>query len=397
MRIGIECFRIFRKNKHGMDIAAIEMIKKLQLLDKVNSYILFCFEGPDHFHVQESSNFKIVRLPRIPSPLAEQFILPLLSLRYQLDILHSTGNTSPLFLHCRSVITLHDIIYLEKNPTYSGGSIYQKIGKYYRKTIVPKVIQKAAMLITVSETEKSTICNYNPNLNNKINFIYNGVSSHFMPKSAEHTLTSSLKYKLPVEPFLLFHGNTDPKKNTLNVLKAFDLFLKNTGANIKLVITDLSAADGIRLLKKHDLKYLVDKIHFTYYVNNSDMPDLYNRALLFLYPSLRESFGIPILEAMACDTPVITSNCSAMPEISGKAALLVDPTNSESIATAITTVYHDQELRAELIQKGKSRVSSFSWLRSAEKLIALYSEVTLKANSRLQNASKKQGQPAFTG
>ncbi len=396
MRIGIEAFRIFRNHKHGMDIVAIEQIKKLQFLDKINTYYLFCFNGPDHFLIQECENFKIIRLPRLPSPFMEQVVLPILSFVYQLDLLHSTGNTSPLFVSCKRLITLHDIIYLENNKCSFGGSIYQKIGKWYRRQIVPIVIQKAEMLITVSATEQRTIEDFAPQLNGKISFIYNAVSSHFMPKPLEHTLTSALKYKLPREPYILFHGNTDPKKNTINVLKAFDIFKKKSGSNIKLVITDLSSGVLNQLLNNHKLSALKSEIHLTNYVHNSEMPDLYNRALIYLYPSLRESFGIPILEAMACGTPVITSDCSAMPEIAGGSALLANPASPEKIADALLKFYKDEKLRKMYAQKGMERVRNFNWHTSVEKLLQLYTTILKPALSKTPNLTKSEGQPAYT-
>lgn len=379
-----------------MDIVAIEQIRKLQSLDKINTYYLFCFHGPDHFLIQESENLKIIRLPRLPSPFMEQVVLPILSLCYQLDLLHSTGNTSPLFLSCKRLITLHDIIYLENSKCSYGGSIYQKIGKWYRRQIVPVVIKKAEMLITVSASEQRTIENFAPELKGKVSYIYNAVSSHFMSKPAEHTLTSALKYKLPAEPYLLFHGNTDPKKNTINVLKAFDIFKRKSGSKIKLVITDLSSGVLNQLLKNHHLSDLKSEIHLTNYVHNSEMPDLYNRALIYLYLSLRESFGIPILEAMACGTPVITSDCAAMPEIAGGSALLANPASPEKIADAISILYKDEKLRLMYSQKGMERVTNFNWHTSVEKLLKLYSTLLKPALSTTSNRSKNEGQPAYT-
>ncbi len=379
-----------------MDIVAIEQIKKLQSLDKINTYYLFCFHGPDHFLIQESENFKIIRLPRLPSPFMEQVILPILSFAYQLDLLHSTGNTSPLFLSCKRLITLHDIIYLENNECSFGGSIYQKIGKWYRRQVVPIVIKKAEMLVTVSASEQRTIENFSPELKGKVCYIYNSVSSHFMPKPEEHTLTTALKYKLPVEPYILFHGNTDPKKNTTNVLKAFDIFKRKSDSKIKLVITDLSSGVLNQLLKNHQLSGLKSEIHLTNYVHNSEMPDLYNRALIYLYPSLRESFGIPLLEAMACGTPVITSDCSAMPEIAGGSALLANPASPENIADAILKLYKDEKLRWMYTQRGLERVRNFNWHSSTEKLLQLYSTLLKPALSKTPNLSKREGQPVYS-
>lgn len=358
-----------------MDIVALETIKRIQQHDHNNKYFLFCFEDQIEHYLENSERLQIVRIPRVPSPIIEQFILPLLALWYKLDLLHSTGNTSPLFLPCKRVITLHDIIYLEKKDKLRGGSIYQKIGKLYRRLIVPLVIKKADGLITVSETEKETILKKLPCLNNQLRVIPNAVSNHFTPRADIHTLTTCLKYKLPKEPFIFFLGNSDPKKNTINVLKAFHDFIVSSETRLHLVIADLSRNDIEKILKRYQLKNISDRVHAINYVNNEDLPDIYNKAHFFLYPSLRESFGIPILESMACGTPVITSGLHAMAETAGDAALLINPEKPEEISMAMQQLAGSPELRLKLRNLGFQRVSLFSWHASVQKLVNIYSEL----------------------
>ena len=180
-----------------MDIVALEQIKRIQYLDRKNLYFIFCFQDTDIFVLESTSNVKIVKLPRIPSPIAEQFLLPFLAIKYQLDILHSTGNTSPLFLHCKRIITLHDIIYLRKDLQLKGGSTYQRIGNAYRKFIVPLVLPKATSIFTVSESEKSEISSTLPQLKDRIAIINNASSSNFTTKPEQSTLASKMKYNLP--------------------------------------------------------------------------------------------------------------------------------------------------------------------------------------------------------
>jgi glycosyltransferase involved in cell wall biosynthesis len=372
MKIGIEAFKIFRKNKHGMDIVALEQIKRIQYLDRDNQYFIFCFQDSDHFVLEGTANVKIIKLPRIPSPIAEQFLLPFLAIKYRLDILHSTGNTSPLLLHCKRIITLHDIIYLRKDLQLKGGSTYQKIGNAYRKFIVPLVLPKATTIFTVSETEKAEISKTLPELKDRISVIYNACSSNFTAKPEGSTLSSKLKYNLPNEPFYLVHGNTDPKKNTTNTLIAFYQLLKEGKLKRKIVLTDLKLSEVNKIIKKHNLLGLNDHIHLTNYVNHEYMPDLYSRAFVFLYPSIRESFGLPILEAMSCGTPVITSNCSCMPEIASDAAMYVDPFDPVSMARGIEKIDTDESFRLALIEKGTKRSKDFNWSESTKKLIELY-------------------------
>jgi glycosyltransferase involved in cell wall biosynthesis len=375
MRIGIEAFRLYRKHKHGLDMVALELILQLQKIDKINQYFIFCFDEQENNLLYESENLKVVYLPKVTQPIAEQVIMPFLTLKYKLDVLHSTGNTAPLIQFCKQIITLHDIIYLEKKNSFKAGSLYQRIGNAYRRLIVPNVVKRANKIITVSTSERDAIVSRYPQLNNKIEIINNACSSHFFKKPESTMLNTMVRYKLFEEPYILFHGNADPKKNVNNVLLALSLIQKKGGLHFKIVITDISEKKIKNKLNKLGIPQLLPYLKLTNYVSNVDLPDFYNKAHLFLYPSLRESFGIPILEAMSCCVPVITSNCSSMPEIAGDAAYLVDPTSPESIAKGIETVYNDINLREKLIRKGTERVKLYNWKQSAELLRQTYEAI----------------------
>jgi len=393
MRIGIEAFKIFRKTKHGIDIVALEQIKRIQYLDRENEYFIFCFNDTDSYILENTKNVQIIRLPRIPSPIAEQFLLPFLALKYKLDILHSTGNTAPLFLHCKRLITLHDIIYLRKDILLKGGSIYQKIGNAYRRLIVPFVLPKADAIFTVSETEKLEIISSIPHLEDKISVIYNACSENFTIKPEGSFLASSLKYKLPSTPYFLLLGNTDPKKNTKNALIAFHILLKKGLLNRKIVLTDIKESTVKKILHNCQLEGLEEHIVLTNYIQHHDMPDVYNKAFAFLYPSIRESFGLPIVEALSCGVPVITSNCSCMPEIASDAALLVDPFYPHSIAKGLELMETNHSLRELLIQKGLTRSKDFKWSTSTKKMIQLYHQIfqtdlNLESETKETNSTK---------
>jgi glycosyltransferase involved in cell wall biosynthesis len=372
MRIGIEAFRIFRAHKHGMDIVALELIRQLQKNDKSNQYYIFCFEDDDIHILDETNNFTIIKIKSLPTPIAEQILLPFLTAYYKLDVLHSTGNTAPLITFCKQIVTLHDIIYLEGKSKLKGGSVYQRIGNYYRKLIVPGVIKRAAKIITVSQSEKEIITENIPKLNSKVEVIPNSYSSHFYKKPEGTSLNNSARYKLPLKPFIFLFGNTDPKKNTLNTLKALGIIHKKGKLNCKIVISDLSKRNIKSMLKSLKMEYLINEIIVTNYISNTDLPDIYNNAQVFLYTSLRESFGIPVLEAMSCGTPVVASNVPAIRETAGSAAHFVNPESAEDIAKGILDVISNDELSSKLIHRGHQQVQKFSWQKSALMLIDTY-------------------------
>lgn len=375
MKIGIEGQRLYRKKKHGMDMVALELIKNLQKIDTQNQYVIFVKPDVDHTCIPEATNFKIVELKARFYPFWEQISLPSAAYREGCEILHCTSNTGPVFCRVPLLITLHDIIYLESISLFKkSGTLYQKFGNMYRRWIVPAVVRKSKMVVTVSEFEKNRIQN-RMGLTDNLKTIYNGVGEHFRKIEDISVLGSAKsKYNLP-DNFLFFLGNTDPKKNTPNVLKAFAEFNAVSKIKYKLLMLDYEENALMAVLNEIGHPGIRKDIVMTGYVPNSEMPAIINQCKVFLYPSLRESFGIPILEGMACGVPVITSNTSSMPEIAGDAASIVNPDRPEEIVEAINLILNDEKYRNSLVDKGLRRSLLFSWKNMAENYLKLYNDL----------------------
>lgn len=379
MKIGIEGQRLFRKKKHGMDMVALELIRNLQEIDHENEYVIFVKPDEDDSVLKETPNFKIVRLEGGFYPMWEQFALPKAAYNAGCEILHCTSNTAPINCKIPMVVTLHDIIYMESSfiRILNGSATwYQKFGNAYRKLVVPRVISKSRKIITVSNFEKNRIGEFfGMNNDTRLTAVYNGVSEHFKPVTVQAELHRvKEKYHLP-DNFFFFLGNTDPKKNTKGTLKAFSDFIKQTGSDYKLVMLDYDHSELEKLLEDIGDEALINRIVLTGYVVNTDLPAIYCQSKIFLYPSLRESFGIPILEAMACGVPVITSNTSSMPEIAGDAAVIVDPFKPEEITQAMSNLVSDNNLRIQLISRGLERSKQFTWKKMAEEVQLIYKDI----------------------
>lgn len=370
MKIGIEAQRIFRKKKHGMEIVTIKLIKHLQRLDTKTEYVIFVKDDEDNECIKETANFKIVKVPGISYPDWEQIHLPQAAKKENLGLIHFTSNTASLFLNIPMVLTLHDIIYLE-TIDFSGSS-YQNIGNLYRRFVVPKIVNKCKKIITVSCYEKNRIQNHLSIDNNNVQVVYNGIESSFK-KITDHEVLNSItgKYNLPKD-FILFLGNTAPKKNTKGMLKAYGQYVSDITNPLPLVIVDLSMENILTILEDLKLLGIKDKIIAQNYISHADMVVLYNLATIFVYPSLRESFGLPIIEAMACGTPVVTSNTSSMPEVAGDAAILIDPLNSKELADALTNLTNNEALRVSQISKGFSQAELFTWEKTARDTLNIY-------------------------
>lgn len=234
MKIAIEAQRIFRLNKHGMDFVALETIRCLQRLDTKNEYFIFTGEGEDRC-LEESPNMHITTL-RCPSyPLWEQWALPQAVARVKPDLLHCTSNTAPVWGNAPLILTLHDIIFLEQQAARNK-SLYQSLGRVYRRLVVPRILPRCRMVITVSQFECDrirTALNFDPG---RIMAIHNGYNDRFRPM--EGTAETVRKYLRDPE-YLFFLGNTDPKKNTPGTLKAYAEYVRRSENPLPLLVADL--------------------------------------------------------------------------------------------------------------------------------------------------------------
>lgn len=369
MRIAIEAQRIFRPDKHGMDFVVLEQLREIQQTDMENEYFVIVAPGEDHC-LQESERMRIIELKCPTYPLWEQLGLPHIIRKIKPDLLHCTSNTAPLFCPVPLLLTLHDIIYMERKHSGSK-SWYQRLGWHYRRLVVPRIIPHCQHIITVSETERIRIQNYFHINDSLISVLHNGYNNQYTPAKADPSIVR--KY-VPGSKYLFFMGNTEPRKNTNRVLKAYDLYRKQSKSPLPLLISGLKREELNHFLVKEELQNLSEYIICTGYIPSKDITALYCGALVFLFPSLSEGFGIPIIEAMACGTPVITSNLSAMPEVAGKGALLIDPFNEQAIANQILEIERNPILRNEQQEYGLKRAQLFSWKQNVALLISIYKQ-----------------------
>lgn len=368
MKIAIEAQRIFRRDKHGMDFVILETLKELQKQDDGNIYYVFVAPGEDRC-LDESDNLHIIELRCPTYPLWEQVALPLAVRQHKVDLLHCTSNTAPLWCSVPLVLTLHDIIYLEPRQ-HRSPSFYQELGWYYRKWVVPRILKKCKKIITVSHFECHRIREALHLPNKQITAVYNGYNLHFSPhKNLNHKIID--KY-INQEGFIFFLGNTDPKKNAARTLKAYALYLSTSNVKRPLLIADLKEEYIDAILQQENITEIKKHLFYPGYIANQDLATLYNAAFAFLYPSLRESFGIPMLEAMACGTPIIAGNTSAMPEVAGKEAILVDPNIPQDIANAILQLENDADFYQQQVTYGLERVKHFSWKKTADEYVKIY-------------------------
>lgn len=266
--------------------------------------------------------------------------------------------------------------------------MYQNLGWHYRRLVVPRILPHCRKVITVSRFEQQRIQQALQLPEGVLTTIHNGVSPHFRPVADPGAVTR--KY-LPEDRFLFFLGNTDPKKNTPRTLRGYARYRELSQRPLPLLVADLKPEAADALLREHGIEGIRPALRLPGYIPNTDLPAIYSGAETFLYTSLRESFGIPILEAMACGTPVVTSNTSAIPEIAGEGAILVDPLDEEAIAAQLCRLETDRQVRA-IAAYGLARAPQFTWEATAASCST--STAASQRNKRLSRSRKPHPQTA---
>jgi glycosyltransferase involved in cell wall biosynthesis len=286
------------------------------------------------------------------------------------DLFHATHYVVPPLTPRRFVVTIHDCIHL-RFPQYlpNPGAFY------YARAMMSMAARRSRRVLTVSEASKDDILFYFDIPESKVEVIYNALDERLAGEpTPDETAHGRDRFQLD-KPFVLYTGNIKPHKNVDRLIDAFALLRLKRADDVKLLIIGDEASkypNLRRLVHRHQLH---GHVRFLGFVPDATLAVLYRLAAVFVFPSLYEGFGLPPLEAMAAGAPVVTSNISSLPEVVGDAALLIDPMDSQEIATAIGRVLDDPRLRADLISRGRARVKTFSWERSVARTRQVYAEL----------------------
>lgn len=367
MRIGING-RFLIAKQTGVQRAAHNLIKTLFEVDRENEY--FVFTGVSQLgrsewnyknvtvvasNIQEGQNFR--------NHLWEQLILPRLARKYKVDILHSPANMAPLYYTGTSIVHIHDLCFVVNPQWYSY--LFHKVYNF----IVPRLAKKSTIVITNSNNSRNDLLQFCEVSADKVRLIYWAVDETFHRLPTGQTLA-----QVEETDFILYVGSLEPRKNIKTLIKAYEtLRADNPDITAKLVLiggeNPLFADNQLRV------KNFGQDIVFKGFVSDELLRAYYRKAAVVAYPSLYEGFGLPPLEAMACGAPVVTSDTSSIPEVVGKAAILVDPHDASALAKELARVISSPELREKLGRSGQNQVQKFNWYRVARNVLGVYYEV----------------------
>ncbi len=366
MRIGIDCRVISKNGGAGISLYAAKLVSHLLDIDQTNRYVLF-FEKGSGEDAYQRSNTEIVTVPgKGFLPLWNSHFRFTLELKKRkIDIFHGPANVLPLGYKGNSVVTVHDLA-IYRNPEWFPPQTFST------KVVVPRSLAKARALIAVSESTKKDLRDIFQIFSKRVRVVYEGIET-----KGAGSLESGQSSVKP--PYFLFIGTLEPRKNISTLLHAYGLAVSKHPDFPRLVLAGAKGWKSESVFSTIEHFSLGNRVKYLGYVSDKQKQELLAGSSVFLYPSLYEGFGLPILEAFVNKVPVLTSHLSSMPEVAGDAALYVDPNDPQAIADSLVRILTDQDLRKNLVAKGLVRVKQFNWKKTAQETLKVYEQVAQNA------------------
>lgn len=369
MRIGID-LSITQINQAGTGIYARSLVQALHELDTGDEYHLFAVNQQRDMARQKTLRTRFDTLYR--DLIWTHGLLPHKVRRAGIDLLHMPANVIPMRPPCPTVVTILDTT-IFKTPRH-----FTFWHRTYARVFTPLAAKRAATVLTISQQSKNDIVRQFRIAPDKVAVTYLAASPRFRPLPESAVSEVAQRYGLNRGTFILTVGTIEPRKNFLRLFQAFAL-LRQSGCPYHLVHAGPRGWLFEDILVEVERLELQGAIHFLGRVPLEDLVGLYNTAAMFVYPSLYEGFGLPVLEAMACGCPVVTSNISSLPEVVGTAGILVDPYNVQQLAHAMRHVIDDPATTHTMREQSLARARLFSWERCARETHAIYRQVSTRS------------------
>lgn len=352
-----------------------EIFKRLVLQHPETNFI-FIFDRPyDEAFITGSNVIPLVITPAARHALSFKYWydvkVPLALRKYSPDVLVQPYGFASLTSKIPQLLVVHDLAF-KHYPSF-----IPKHHLYYYRYFTPRFLKKVQSIVTVSEFSKADIAQHYPFAAAKTTVVYNAAKPGFQPLVFAERQAIKTQYANGCEYFL-FVGGIHPRKNLLNLLKAFTIFKKWQKSNMKLLVVGRLAWQYNDIIEKLDSYKHREDVVLLDYVSDAVLQNVMAAAYALIYPSFFEGFGVPVIEAMQSGTPVICSNTGSLPEIAGNAALLAAPDDVKELAQQMQLIYKDEIKRNQLIDAGKLQAAKFSWEASAESFWEVMQQLTKK-------------------
>ncbi|PIS43044.1 MAG: hypothetical protein COT24_00320 [Candidatus Kerfeldbacteria bacterium CG08_land_8_20_14_0_20_40_16] len=370
MRIGIDA-RFYGPTRTGPGRYTQKLVDYLQEIDQENTYLIFLKKDNWDSFKPKSPNFIKVLADYRWYSLAEQIFMPIKISKTQVDLMHFPHFNVPIFYWGKFIVTIHDLIithFPTRRATTLGPLLY-KIKQFGYRIVIWFAAKRAKKIITVSKFSKQEIIRHFKLPDEKVAVTYEACDLPLAITASFEELARRFKI---TKPFLLYVGNTYPHKNLEKMLAAFQKLIKEEKLNIQLVLVGKEDYFSKRLQAKAKEMNLAEDVIFTGFVEDRELPLYYRNALLYVFPSSIEGFGLPPLEAMSYGLPVASSKAPCLPEILQDAAEYFDPTKIDDIVRVVKRLVVDEKLRNQLKAKGLEHVKKFSWGKMVERTHSIY-------------------------
>jgi glycosyltransferase involved in cell wall biosynthesis len=365
VRIAVNARFLLPHRLEGFGWYTHEIVRRMAVAHPNDEFVLFFDRKYDPRFVYGPNVTPVVLYPQARHPLLWywwfEYSVPKALKKYKADVFFSPDSYLSLSTQVPTVMTAHDIV-----PLHHPEGIPWATRKYYQYYL-PKFLNRADHILTVSEYVRQDIAQTCSIDLNKISVVYNGCRDNFSPLQESEKQIVRRDFSKN-QPYFFYTGAIHPRKNIPRLLRAFDQFKAKTNAPHLLLLAGRFAWQTGEVTDTHAAMRHRDDVQFLGYVSETDLPRLTAAATALVYVSLSEGFGLPMLEAMCTDTPVIAANASCLPEIAGEAALLIDPLSESVIAEAMKKVVDDAGFAQKLVEKGKAQREKFDWAIAAEKV-----------------------------
>ena len=367
LRIGIDATAV-PETATGVGTYVYGLIRGLAEVDGVNQYTIFGRRDQWEIIGVQAANmrlFPVTASSRIARVMWEQTLLPIAARRLRLDVLHSPHYTMPVLRSTRSVVTFHDLTF-QLFP-----EVHERSKRYFFGCFMRVSARWADLLIAVSENTKKDMVRLLGVSPSRVVVTPEAASSEFRPLPLADVANVCSRYDLIAGRYLLYVGVLEPRKNVPMLLKSYAA-IHDEFPQFPLVLAGKKGWMYDSIFERVNQAGISDALRFVGHVPKDDLVALYNGARAFVYPSKYEGFGLPVLEAMQCGTPVVAGAVSSIPEIAGDAAILIDPSSAEALTDALRRILADEALAVDLAARGRARAAMFSWNRCARETIAVY-------------------------
>jgi glycosyltransferase involved in cell wall biosynthesis len=365
MLVGIDASRTTAGLRTGTENYSLNLIRELVAIGSDHRFRLYFNASPHATLIPGETEQRVIPFPRLWTHVRLSWEM----IRQPPDLLFVPSHVLPLAHPARSVVTVHDLGFLYHPEAHT---LSQNV---YLRWSTRHNARSATRALADSEATRRDLIRHYGVPSEKIVVVYPGRDPDLSPVTDPDLLAATRSRYGLSETYLLYVGTLHPRKNLVRLVRAFGASVASEHPSLQLVLAGKEGwlTDEIQAAVRR--LGLEDRVLLTGYVPEDDLPAMLSGALAFVFPSLFEGFGLPVLEAMACGTPVLCSEVSSLPEVAGEAALLVDPLDTDALAEALARIVADADLRHELVTRGFQQVQQFSWQRCARETLEVLAEV----------------------